>query len=174
MFQVLKDAKSFLLCNIYRSICENEKYACMRKRFDTERSAFFFYILLKIGCSQQQIVILHFLDGTYHKPTYAQRFKPCTKQDSNIRTHGSKPGHLTTGTMLQSNIQQRLQTFNQLRIISIRLQQNAHINVAKFKYKFLVLLVNLYHLSNSFKKKSISYYFMFVHRIIIAEILFRL
>ncbi|KAH7687559.1 DNA mismatch repair Msh2-type protein [Dioscorea alata] len=30
--KVLKDAKSFLLCNIYRSICENPKYEEMRKR----------------------------------------------------------------------------------------------------------------------------------------------
>ncbi|KAH7665786.1 DNA mismatch repair protein MutS core domain-containing protein [Dioscorea alata] len=31
--KVLTDAKSFLLCNIYRSICENPKYEEMRKRF---------------------------------------------------------------------------------------------------------------------------------------------
>ncbi|OMO52493.1 hypothetical protein COLO4_37144 [Corchorus olitorius] len=30
--KVLKDAKSFLLANIYKSICENEKYADIRKR----------------------------------------------------------------------------------------------------------------------------------------------
>ncbi|KAK2983002.1 hypothetical protein RJ640_012877 [Escallonia rubra] len=30
--KVLKDAKSFLLGNVYKSICENEKYASMRKR----------------------------------------------------------------------------------------------------------------------------------------------
>ncbi|KAF9615531.1 hypothetical protein IFM89_024158 [Coptis chinensis] len=30
--KVLKDAKSFLLGNIYKSICENEKYASIRKR----------------------------------------------------------------------------------------------------------------------------------------------
>ncbi|GAB2274183.1 MutS protein msh4 [Dionaea muscipula] len=30
--KVLKDAKSFLLANIYNSICENEKYASIRKR----------------------------------------------------------------------------------------------------------------------------------------------
>eukprot|EP00262_Sarcandra_glabra_P011811 TRINITY_DN2910_c0_g1_i3.p1 TRINITY_DN2910_c0_g1~~TRINITY_DN2910_c0_g1_i3.p1 ORF type:complete len:737 (-),score=134.23 TRINITY_DN2910_c0_g1_i3:375-2585(-) len=32
--KVLKDAKSFLLCNIYKSICENEKYANIRKRIE--------------------------------------------------------------------------------------------------------------------------------------------
>ncbi|KAH9777181.1 DNA mismatch repair protein MSH4 [Citrus sinensis] len=30
--KVLKDAQSFLLANIYRSVCENEKYASIRKR----------------------------------------------------------------------------------------------------------------------------------------------
>ncbi|CAA6666805.1 unnamed protein product [Spirodela intermedia] len=30
--KVLKDAKSFLLCNIYKSVCVNEKYARIRKR----------------------------------------------------------------------------------------------------------------------------------------------
>ncbi|XP_023744726.1 DNA mismatch repair protein MSH4 isoform X2 [Lactuca sativa] len=30
--KVLKDANSFLLANIYKSVCANEKYACMRKR----------------------------------------------------------------------------------------------------------------------------------------------
>ncbi|XP_057977263.1 DNA mismatch repair protein MSH4 isoform X2 [Malania oleifera] len=30
--KVLKDAKSFLLANVYKSICENEKYASIRKR----------------------------------------------------------------------------------------------------------------------------------------------
>ncbi|CAI9274278.1 unnamed protein product [Lactuca saligna] len=30
--KVLKDANSYLLANIYRSVCANEKYACMRKR----------------------------------------------------------------------------------------------------------------------------------------------
>ncbi|XP_017973427.1 PREDICTED: DNA mismatch repair protein MSH4 isoform X2 [Theobroma cacao] len=30
--KVLKDAKSFLLANVYKSICENEKYADIRKR----------------------------------------------------------------------------------------------------------------------------------------------
>ncbi|CAK9173258.1 unnamed protein product [Ilex paraguariensis] len=30
--KVLKDAKSFLLANVYKSICENEKYATIRKR----------------------------------------------------------------------------------------------------------------------------------------------
>ncbi|KAM6557226.1 hypothetical protein CsatB_004245 [Cannabis sativa] len=30
--KVLKDAKSFLLANIYKSVCENEKYALIRKR----------------------------------------------------------------------------------------------------------------------------------------------
>ncbi|KAB1216997.1 DNA mismatch repair protein MSH4 [Morella rubra] len=31
--KVLKDAKSFLLANIYKSVCENEKYASIRKRY---------------------------------------------------------------------------------------------------------------------------------------------
>lgn len=31
--QVLKDAKSFLLANIYKSVCENEKYASIKKRY---------------------------------------------------------------------------------------------------------------------------------------------
>jgi DNA mismatch repair protein MSH4 len=30
---VLKDAKSFLLANMYKSVCENEKYASIRKRY---------------------------------------------------------------------------------------------------------------------------------------------
>ncbi|KAL4570943.1 hypothetical protein LXL04_026608 [Taraxacum kok-saghyz] len=30
--KVLKDANSFLLANIYSSVCENEKYGCIRKR----------------------------------------------------------------------------------------------------------------------------------------------
>ncbi|XP_058085647.1 DNA mismatch repair protein MSH4 isoform X5 [Magnolia sinica] len=32
--KVLKDAKSFILCNIYKSVCENEKYASIRKRIE--------------------------------------------------------------------------------------------------------------------------------------------
>ncbi|KAJ8633736.1 hypothetical protein MRB53_027072 [Persea americana] len=32
--KVLKDAKSFLLCNIYKSICENKKYTSIKKRID--------------------------------------------------------------------------------------------------------------------------------------------
>lgn len=31
--QVLKDAKCFLLANVYKSVCENEKYAAIRRRF---------------------------------------------------------------------------------------------------------------------------------------------
>ncbi|KAM1037281.1 hypothetical protein ACFX13_032851 [Malus domestica] len=31
--KVLKDAKCFLLANVYQSVCENEKYAAIRKRF---------------------------------------------------------------------------------------------------------------------------------------------
>lgn len=31
--QVLKDATSSLLANVYKSVCENEKYAAIRKRF---------------------------------------------------------------------------------------------------------------------------------------------
>ncbi|XP_074331637.1 DNA mismatch repair protein MSH4 isoform X4 [Apium graveolens] len=33
---VLKDAKSFLLANVYNSVCENEKYASIRKRIGEE------------------------------------------------------------------------------------------------------------------------------------------
>nr|GEV03072.1 DNA mismatch repair protein MSH4 [Tanacetum cinerariifolium] len=32
--KVLKDANSFLLGNIYKSVCENEKYASIRKRIE--------------------------------------------------------------------------------------------------------------------------------------------
>lgn len=32
MIQVLKEAKSFLLGNVYKTICENEKYTSIRKR----------------------------------------------------------------------------------------------------------------------------------------------
>lgn len=32
-FQVLKDAKSFLLANVYKSVCANETYASIRKRY---------------------------------------------------------------------------------------------------------------------------------------------
>ncbi|KAL6005051.1 hypothetical protein ACLOJK_005612 [Asimina triloba] len=32
--KVLKDAKSFLLCDIYKSVCENEKYTGIRKRIE--------------------------------------------------------------------------------------------------------------------------------------------
>ncbi|KAL6280006.1 hypothetical protein ACE6H2_016887 [Prunus campanulata] len=31
--KVLKDAKCFLLANVYKSVCENEKYAAIRRRF---------------------------------------------------------------------------------------------------------------------------------------------
>lgn len=34
--QVLKDAQSFLLSNVYKSVCENEKYPSMRKRYVTK------------------------------------------------------------------------------------------------------------------------------------------
>lgn len=32
-FQVLKDAQCFLLANIHKSICENEKYASIRNKY---------------------------------------------------------------------------------------------------------------------------------------------
>lgn len=32
-FQVLKDATSSLLANVYKSVCENEKYTAIKKRF---------------------------------------------------------------------------------------------------------------------------------------------
>lgn len=46
-FQVLKDAKCSLLCNIYRTVCENQKYINMRKRFDTVALVLNFSIFLK-------------------------------------------------------------------------------------------------------------------------------
>ncbi|XP_020263535.1 DNA mismatch repair protein MSH4 isoform X4 [Asparagus officinalis] len=62
--KVLKDAKSFLLCNIYRSVCENEKYACMRQRIGDAidedvlhaRSPF-------VACTQQCFAIKAGIDG---------------------------------------------------------------------------------------------------------------
>lgn len=33
--QALKDAKCFLLSNIYKTVCENDKYASIRKRYAT-------------------------------------------------------------------------------------------------------------------------------------------
>lgn len=62
--KVLKDAKSFLLSNIYSSICENEKYSAMRKRIGDvidedvvhARAPF-------VACTQQCFAIKAGIDG---------------------------------------------------------------------------------------------------------------
>ncbi|WOL03538.1 DNA mismatch repair protein MSH4 isoform X1 [Canna indica] len=62
--KVLKDAKSLLLCNIYRTVCENKKYEEMRKRIGDvidedvvhARAPF-------IACTQQCFAIKAGIDG---------------------------------------------------------------------------------------------------------------
>ncbi|KAK8941204.1 DNA mismatch repair protein MSH4 [Platanthera zijinensis] len=62
--KVLKNAKSCLLCNIYKSVCENEKYAQMRKRIGDmidedvvhARAPF-------VACTQQCFAIKAGVDG---------------------------------------------------------------------------------------------------------------
>uniref|UniRef100_A0A0D9WYW4 DNA mismatch repair proteins mutS family domain-containing protein n=1 Tax=Leersia perrieri TaxID=77586 RepID=A0A0D9WYW4_9ORYZ len=62
--KVLKGAKSFLLCNIYQTICENPKYASMRKRIgdiideDVVHSRAPF-----VACTQQCFAIKAGIDG---------------------------------------------------------------------------------------------------------------
>ncbi|XP_074576670.1 DNA mismatch repair protein MSH4 [Curcuma longa] len=62
--KVLKDAKSLLLCNIYKTVCENKKYGAMRKRIGDvidedvihARAPF-------IACTQQCFAIKAGIDG---------------------------------------------------------------------------------------------------------------
>ena len=37
--QALKDAKCFLLANIYKTVCENDRYASIRKKYATSGSS---------------------------------------------------------------------------------------------------------------------------------------
>lgn len=58
--QVLKDAKSFVLGNIYKSICENGKYASIRKRCIWIQS---FCVCVFLPCNKLCLVFCH-LDCT--------------------------------------------------------------------------------------------------------------
>ncbi|GAV72825.1 MutS_V domain-containing protein/MutS_IV domain-containing protein/MutS_III domain-containing protein, partial [Cephalotus follicularis] len=62
--KVLKDAKSFLLANVYKSVCENEKYSSIRKRIGEVIDEDVLHARVPfVACTQQCFAVKARIDG---------------------------------------------------------------------------------------------------------------